>query len=120
MPQEHKKSIRNDILFILGILIAAIIGFVIFNFSLKSGNTVKVSVDGIEKFSYNLDENGEYTVKTGIEEENVNIIVIENGEVRVSEADCPDEICVKHRSISKVGETIVCLPHKLVVSVEAE
>ena len=48
MPQEHKKSIRNDILFISGILIIAIIGFVIFKFSLKSGNTVKISIDGID------------------------------------------------------------------------
>ena len=34
------------------------------------------------------------------------------------EANCPDEICVHHKPISKNGETIVCLPNKVVVVIK--
>ena len=46
-----------------------------------------------------------------------NLILISNGEVRVCDADCPDKLCIKQRSISKGGESIICLPHKLVVQI---
>ncbi len=35
----------------------------------------------------------------------------------MKEADCPDKVCVGMRRISKSGETIVCLPHKLVIAI---
>lgn len=47
-----------------------------------------------------------------------NVIVIEKGEVYMEDADCPDKLCMKQGSISGPGQTIVCLPHKLVVTVE--
>ena len=39
------------------------------------------------------------------------------GKAYMSGADCPDKLCVKQKAISKKGESIVCLPHKLVVQV---
>ena len=36
------------------------------------------------------------------------------------EADCPDLICVHHKPISRQGESIVCLPHKVIVEVTGE
>ena len=46
-----------------------------------------------------------------------NTLVIADGKARITEADCKDKICVKTYPISNPGETIVCLPHKLVVEV---
>ena len=46
-----------------------------------------------------------------------NTVVVEGGEIRVSEADCPDKICVNMGGVSRSGETITCLPHKLVIEV---
>ena len=46
-----------------------------------------------------------------------NIIIIKDGKASMAKADCPDKICVNHAAISKKGETIVCLPHKVVVEV---
>ncbi|MBQ9155690.1 MAG: NusG domain II-containing protein [Eubacterium sp.] len=46
-----------------------------------------------------------------------NILKIEDGRVSMVKADCPDKICVDHKPIRNVGETIVCLPHKLVVEI---
>lgn len=45
----------------------------------------------------------------------VNIISVEYGRICVSEAQCPDQICVQNGWISNGTEMIVCLPNKLVV-----
>ncbi len=47
-----------------------------------------------------------------------NTIKIEGGGVTVTDADCPDGYCVSHVKISNEGETIVCLPHRLVIKIE--
>lgn len=47
-----------------------------------------------------------------------NLIEIGDEQVRVIEADCPDKIDVKQGYISKIGETIVCLPNKMVVEIK--
>ena len=36
------------------------------------------------------------------------------------EADCPDQLCVHQKAISKDRETIVCLPNKVVVEVKSK
>lgn len=47
-----------------------------------------------------------------------NEVVIKSGEVYVSEASCKNQVCVRHGHISKAGESIVCLPNRLVVRIE--
>jgi hypothetical protein len=44
-------------------------------------------------------------------------LVIKDGKAFIQNADCPDKICAEHKPISKTGETIVCLPHKLVIEI---
>ena len=64
---------------------------------------------------YSLTEDGTYILKTKNGE---NVLVIKDGEASVTEADCPDGVCIRMGSISKTGENIVCLPHRLVVQIE--
>ena len=60
-------------------------------------------------------------VKTYKTDEGYNTIVIEAGKCQISEADCFNQICVNSSSISKAGESIVCMPHKIAVTlVEGE
>ena len=47
-----------------------------------------------------------------------NVIEIAEGGVRMKEADCPDQICVSRGLIRKSGQSIVCLPHRLVIRLE--
>ena len=47
----------------------------------------------------------------------MNIVRIQNHEVWMEEADCPDGYCEEQGKISGHTQTIVCLPHKLVVEV---
>lgn len=50
-------------------------------------------------------------------ESGYNKIIISNGEIFVSEADCPDKVCVKTGAISDGGVPIICLPHRLEIRI---
>lgn len=49
-----------------------------------------------------------------------NIIEVANGRVRCLESDCSNQTCVKQSWVSGRGQTVVCLPHKLIVQVVAD
>lgn len=49
-----------------------------------------------------------------------NHLVIKNSEATITEADCPDQLCRHQAAISHDGESLVCLPHKVIVKVSAE
>ena len=88
----------------------------IFRFGGAQGERVVVLIGGEEKASYSLSEDLETVIRTG---EETNTLVIREGKASVTEATCPDGICKNHAPISKAGETIVCLPHQVVVKVVA-
>ncbi len=114
---KNKKKIRNDIIFITALLLVlAIIGGCLLLFR-KEGNTVKITVDGQLFGTYSLDKNQTIEIKT---EKGYNIVIIENGTVRVEEASCPDGVCSSHRPIRFSGSSIICLPNKVVVSIDTE
>ncbi len=47
-----------------------------------------------------------------------NILVIQNGEAYLADADCPDRLCVKQGRIARTGQALTCLPHRLSVTIE--
>ena len=116
----RKTKIRNDIILTAVILVIAAAGLFLLNSNKKEGNSAVVKIDGEQIISFSLSENTEYEIRTGKKGENVNILVIENGKARISHADCPDGICEEYRPISYVGETIICLPHKVVIEITGE
>lgn len=114
------KKLRNDILLVAGIGFIILIVFIFLKINqgdTSSPNYIKVIVDKETKHCYNFNEDGEYVIKSG---ENTNVLVIKDGTAFIKSADCPDKICVHHRPISKVGETIVCLPHKFAIVITKE
>ena len=56
-------------------------------------------------------------VKTYETEDGINILVIENGECYIREADCYNQVCVNTGHKSSVGDSIVCMPHKLAATI---
>jgi len=109
-----RKS-RNDII-LLGVLIFAIsiIALLLYLFS-ETSNSVTVTIDGKLYGTYPLNENITFDINTGTDNKEVNRLVIVDGKAYISFATCPDGICAKHRPISRTGESIICLPHKVVV-----
>jgi hypothetical protein len=51
--------------------------------------------------------------------ERYNLIMAEDGRIRVAEADCPDQICVRTGWISVAPQQIVCLPYRVVIRIES-
>lgn len=74
---------------------------------------VEISVNGELFAEYPLDEEQARVVEI----EGMNKLVIQDGKAEMTWADCPDQICVHHTAISRAGESIICLPNKVVVSI---
>ena len=89
---------------------AAVLAIVLFLFK-QNGKTVAVKQDNKIIAEYSLDTDREVPLTH-------NTFVIENGEVFMSHADCKNQICVKTGRISKRGECIVCLPNRVILTIE--
>ena len=117
---SKKGRLRNDLILIGALVFAALIFLGIFLLKSEGGDWAVVTLDGREVARYSLSEEGEYPIISGENGEHRNQLVIKDGKASVTEANCPDGICVSHRAISRTGETIVCLPHKLVIHIETD
>ena len=109
----------KDIILIISVLIIAFLIWLI-PFLTERGEPALVNVfqDGQKIGVYPLAE--DQTVLIPYEDEHYNLLFISDGTASISDADCPDKLCVKARSIRQSGESIICLPHKLVVQIESE
>ena len=106
---------KGDILLVCAVLILAAAGLIYMNLGgKKSGGTLTVTVAGEIYDTYDLAENQEISLDM---DGGHNQFQIKDGVVSMMESDCPDQYCVKHAPIDKVNETIVCLPHKVVLEI---
>ena len=117
---QKNHKLKNDIILAVVILAIAAAGLLLFTLNKEEGSSVIVEVDKVQVAKYSLSENIEVPIKTGENDEHINILVIKDGKAYISEADCPDKICAETRAISFVGETIVCLPHKVIIEIANE
>ncbi len=111
--KTQKRRLIYDAILALTLLVAGLFALLLFRSCAAVGDTVSVSVDGEMVGEYSLLEDGIYPLNDG-----TNILVIECGEAYLKDATCPDRICVNRGKISHVGESIICLPNKVVVTVE--
>ena len=111
--QESRKA-RNDVIFIASLLLVVLVFACVLFFSAEEGNTVRVTVDGRLFGEYSLLENKTVEIVNG---DGYNLLIIEDGKARVEEASCPDGICSSHRPVSRDGESIICLPNKVVIEI---
>jgi hypothetical protein len=112
------KKYKIDLVIIIALIVLAGISWLIIHFLYNSdGNYVEVFVNGTLQNTYSLEQNGEYEIKT---ENAVNVIQVKSGQVLMKDADCPDKLCIKQGKISKDGQSIICLPHKVVVYVTSK
>ncbi len=102
--------------FILGaaLLLAALCLFLVFRSFEKEGGRIIVKQDNEIVGEYSLSEDGEYVFETFYSS---NTLVIEDGRAYVKDSTCKDHICEDTGAVSKVGETIICLPNTLFITV---
>lgn len=116
------KTTRGDK--ILVVLLLAFSVFIAIYFARLGTNTsgkyVSVQVNGEEikkiQFSEELVGNT-YVIQT---EFGRNVLELGDDNVRVIEADCPDQLDVKQGAISRPGQLLVCLPNRLIVEIKTE
>lgn len=116
---EEKKTRKNDIVLIVGILTvvcALFAGMKFYQAKTTKNGVVAVTVDGTLYGTYPLDTDTEEKIEQ--EDGSYNLLIIKDGKADVTDASCRDKICVDHRPIDKNGESIVCLPNKVVATVK--
>lgn len=124
MEYTVKKKSKNglkraDFYLITGLLIVTSVLLVVIQFGMKKpGEKVIVKVDGNVVKKISLNENIVFDIEGY--QGGSNRIVVEDGNVAMSDADCPDKLCVHTGKIKKTGETIVCLPHRVVVEITGD
>ena len=84
------------------------------SYSLSEDRVIAVTENGIKDLANTVHILPEKEKEIG---EVLNLIVIEDGSVRVTEATCKGQDCVKMGAIDREGEVIACLPHKLLISI---
>lgn len=97
------------LLVVLGLLISYF-----FSFGNEAGKELVVTVNGHEYGIYSLKEDQEITVNVN---GNENVFVIQDSSVKMKFSNCTGQDCVYQHAISKSGETIVCLPNRVVLEV---
>jgi len=95
------------------IALAALIWLVV-RITRSEGAYVLVTVDGEVFGEYPLDTDAEIRIGDDV---HYNILVIKDGTAAITEASCPDKLCVKQGKASYDGQSIICLPNKVVVEI---
>lgn len=120
VEKTNKRRIRNDIIFV-GVLLLLTCIFALYLFFLREeGDVVKVTVDGELYATYLLSEDRVEEIRTGNDGSRINRLVIKEGKAYVEFATCPDGICKDHRAVFRDGESIVCLPNRVVITVVSD
>ncbi|MDD2980385.1 MAG: NusG domain II-containing protein [Hespellia sp.] len=103
---------KNDMILIAVIVFAAA---AIFGWNMFRGQSadaeVEVTVDGTLYGIYDLDKDQKLEINQ------TNTLTIENHKADMTDANCPDLLCVHQKAVSRNGESIICLPNKVVVTV---
>lgn len=113
--KKSMKQVKDRTIVIVVVIISLLfaVGGYIFN-SINPGKVVIITVNNEEYMTIPLSENKELIVDN---EYGINRIVIKDGKVYVEGADCPDKTCVRQGEIDKSSESIICLPHKLSITI---
>ena len=127
MHNFRKSGIKPwDIIIISILVVASFVPTIVFALSFdnaESGNSVKyavVKIDGKEVERFDLDEISSKMVTYYPSDTQYNIVEIQEGKIRVKEDNSPDQIAVRTGWISEPGQTSICLPHRLVITIEQE
>ena len=106
---------KRDFILIAIIIVIAVVSSLLIAFAQRdAGATVRIIIDGELYGEYSLSEEQSIAIDGELGH---NRLVIEDGSAYMAGADCPDKYCMDYKPIAKGGETIICLPHKLVVEV---
>lgn len=106
------KKYRLDIIVIASVLLISIAVVLVTQLTKVEGAYAEITIDGAVVGKYSLSLDGVYSLNGG-----TNVLTIKNGEAFMSYSQCPDHTCENTGRIKYVGQTIVCLPNRLTISI---
>ena len=102
-----------DIVLIVCLIVCGLAAsFYISRTAAQHGRQARITVNGKIFGTYDLSKNRSIELGTG------NTAVIEDGNIRMKSADCRGQDCIRQGKISRPSQTIVCLPHKVIIEIE--
>ena len=101
---------KGDFIIIAIVVIAFVLSAFAF-ISFDDASRVVIKQNNKIVYDQNIDQNAAFNTGT-------NLVIIENGAVYIKEADCKNGDCVNMGKITKKGESIICLPNKVIVEIE--
>lgn len=113
-----KSSTRRSLLLVGALLAIALAAWGCMQFAFADDadeRTAVVTDSAGDTHRIPLGEDGTYPIETELGK---NVVVVEDGKAHMDEADCPGHDCIDQGAIGSAGEIIVCLPHKLIVTIE--
>lgn len=123
--ENKKKSdgLSKGVIIAIALMVVFFIVMLIVSMNIVSNNLgdkiAKIYKDGELIQEIDLNKVSEsYTIKIDSENGNYNIVRVENGRISVSDASCPDKICVNTGYITNGSVPISCLPNKLIIKIE--
>ena len=134
-----RRRYLNDLILLAACLLIAGLIFVIVRTTVKDGSVISVMYDSDIVYSHPLDRDGYLIVmyddglkvvfnekydedlikEQEIRGADINVIQITDGHADMIYANCPDLICVHTRPVSRTGTSIICLPHRIAVTVSS-
>ncbi|WP_297133045.1 NusG domain II-containing protein [uncultured Eubacterium sp.] len=112
------KLKKYDIIAIICVAVIVIISYIMVNLLRNDeADTVVIYVDGKIEKKLDLNKNQEYKVNV---DNGYNIIRIKDKKAKIKESDCSNQTCVNMGTISKDGQTLICLPHKVEVTIVSD
>lgn len=116
-----KQYIRKaDIILLIALVIIGFASTAYIGMSKSAGDKVVIEARGEVFGTYSLNKDAEIEVPSMDSIHSDVHVSISSGLASVTESGCANQVCVRHSAISETGESIICLPNKVVVRIEGE
>jgi len=127
---NYKKMVRPlDIILIIFFLLTSLIPVGVFAWQQfhvpeNSALIAVITINGVEVERFELNEDAQYlityTSDHGLTGSQYNVVEVDGSRIRVQRDNSPDQVGVNMGWISRAGQTIVVLPHRFLIRIEAD
>ncbi len=113
--KKSKKRLRNDIILLCSLLFVFSALITLMLVMAKNGTSVAIYVDDEPWGRYSLAHDTQVEIQ-GVGGKNT--LVIKDGKAYFADASCPDRLCVRESGKKSKGESIICLPNRVIAVIE--
>lgn len=113
---KHLQMKPVDFILIILLMIASFSPFLLLRGNHQPGQIAQLRVNSQIVKTFDLGKDQTYTYRDAAHDD-INKIEVHDGQIAIVYANCGDQICVRKGYIGKTGQTIVCLPHRLVIEI---